>query len=135
VTPAELEREIIVLNGKYSKIPFDDWHSQARALAYKALDMYRFEPEYTDDMISLIARSIVFWGEDEQLATMQDMWIEAIASDNIEFQGRLGSIIEVVSISYPKDTMRDHLPGIDQIDRTRQYGVGLATVIRRYGDL
>jgi hypothetical protein len=29
--------------------------------------------------------------------------------------------------------MRMYLPGIDSVDRKKSYGIGLATVIRRYG--
>jgi hypothetical protein len=41
VTAAELEQQMIELNGKYSKIPFQQWREQMQELSDQALELWK----------------------------------------------------------------------------------------------
>ena len=134
-TAADLEAEWKYINDAYAKLGSQDWTERAKLISLKAWSLFSttFHIDWrTHDMCAVVARSIVFWTKEQKLRAIDEMWHVATNTTEIEWQARYGSIMEVITLGMDRDEVRPLLVGIDSMDRSRNYGEGLAIMIRRF---
>jgi hypothetical protein len=132
-TVDKLADEMQSLIKNYSKMPISLWTEKTKILAGRVLAIFNTEPvDYSDNMISLIARSIVFWDETTQIKAVETLWNKITASE-MELQDRLASIVFVVMNGIEVDKIKGSLPGIEKLDTKKSYGSNMAALLRKYG--
>jgi hypothetical protein len=133
----KLETEIEFLNKSYGTSTLEQWKSETIKIAEQVWTILNTDAVSFDDdhLISLIAYSIIFWDNERKYQAIAKMWnriLEAVNTNDLVTQSRLGSIINVVLVNLDKKRVGSILTGIDQFDRNKNYGMQLVDLIRNF---
>jgi hypothetical protein len=66
---------------QFGKIPQNEWSSQFKDISEGVLDLVKNNEPFSDDLIILIARSMVYWTTEESIPVMQILWSLAVNSN------------------------------------------------------
>jgi hypothetical protein len=130
MSPKDLEASWKSLNADYVKLGSWKWSEFARDLSDAVWTAFQHENTYDLDMISSVARSIVFWDVEKKFYAFGRLWQAAYHSEDITMQNRLCSIIDAVRPGLDQRRLKTTLFGIDQLDRKKHYGSAMASLIR-----
>jgi hypothetical protein len=125
----ELEAKSQELNKNYSKISFEEWKSETKKIADQV--WFFFNSEYWDeknlDLISLIARSIVFWDDSKKQLTAKKLYTKAMKSLDLKTQENLSSIIKVIIMRTGSNCLKNMpIP----VDPNKKHSATLSEIVR-----
>lgn len=136
-SPAELEANAQKLNAQYhTEITVEQWTEEFKKLSAEVWSLVCLSQELRTpivdkDLLSMIARAVVFWDQLQKIECFDLLWLSALDTNDIATENRICSIMQVEAYRNP-DALKSVLRGVNKLDPNRNYGSAMASLIRQY---
>jgi hypothetical protein len=130
MTPAELESAWNQLNADYLKLGSEQWSIFAKDLSSAVWATFQHDDIYDNNLISAVARAIVFWDDEQKFYGIKRLWQASVNSEDVRKQNQLCSIIWAIMPYFDKNRVKIALHGVNRLDRKKSYGEHMAMLIR-----